>query len=414
MRLWLLTQSLVERPGGIATHLRLLQQGLHFNGHEALILSADAVPRFLSRTLISVPFRCVNLFRQGTGIEYAIRMHSRLLYRRMRRRVEWGAGPEVFACNDIASVLAAREVRDRFCPRAAILLTVHSHYTYEKVGQGWMAPGSRGERRILELERRAMLAADALIAVSEKMRNHIIALIGPTIRPITMLHNAIDVDRFAPPISERQKERSRRALGLPENVAMLLQAGHLLEIKGPHIAVEAARILRDQGELFVLAFVGDGPMRSRLENFVKENRLREQVRFLGAIDHDRMPTVYRAADILLMPSIPSYRAEESFGLSAIEALSCGLPVVASRSGGLCETVRDGENGFLVEPGDPYELAEMTAGLLADEENRRQMGQEGRDYAVSHHDHVAHARYFALAAESAFSPQGDAAVVRMAA
>lgn len=413
MKFWIVTQTMVNRPGGIATHVRLLQQGLKFCGHEAHCLSADYLPRPIARLAVSLPMRVLNRLRPGAGIEYALKFHTAGMRRQILRRLKWAEPPQVFACQDLASAHAVRSIRDEYAPNSTIVLTVHSHYTFEKVGQGWMAPASVGERRTLEIERRGMAAADALVCVSEKMRNHVIELVGPTLRPITVLHNAIDVDRFAPPVSTRQKKRCRRQLAVDEDVPLLLIAGHLQEIKGVHVAVEAAQILRERGEWFCLMFVGDGPMRSRLESQIHRYRLGEFVRLMGAVEHDRIPVILKAADMLLMPSIPSYRAEESFGLSAIEAMSSGLPVVASRTGGLAEIVRDRQTGLLVPPGDPELLAQAVRDILEDPVDRLRLGEEARDYAVSHHDHVAHARQYAAIAETALGAAGGAAVVRMA-
>jgi glycosyltransferase involved in cell wall biosynthesis len=414
MRIWIVTQARLTRPGGIATHVRLLQQGLQFDGHEAHALSMDGLPVPLSRLVVSLPLRAINFCRSGAGIRYAVGTYARLLRRYAAARVSDAGPPDVFACQDLASVAAVRPIRDCLSPGSRILLTVHSQYTYEKVGQGWIRPGSAGEQRVLDLERSGMLAADSLVAVSQRMRSHIGSLIGQSVRPVTVLHNAIDVDRFAPPVSARQRARCRRQFGLPAEIPIALVAGHLQEIKGVHVAVEAAGLLRDQGAEFLMALVGNGPMRQRLEAMIQRDRLQDVVRLMPAEPHDRMPALYRAADVLLMPSIPSYRAEESFGLSAIEAMSCGLPVVASRTGGLAETVRDGENGLLVTPGDPAELADAAGAVLADPELRAELGLQGRDFVVAHHDHIAHGHRFAEAAQAALGGGSSAAVVRMAA
>jgi len=413
MRIWLVTQTLVNRPGGVATHVRLLQQGLQFCGHESHVISADAMPRPLARLLISLPMRVVNKLKRGAGIEYAMKFHSRNLERLLRGRAQWAQPPDAFGCQDLASAMAAARIRDQIAPEAPILLTIHSHYTFEKVGQGWMRPHSSGERRVLELERGGMLAADALVCVSDKMRDHVIDLIGPTVRPITSLHNSIDTERFSPSLSRRQQQRLRKQLGFDEDVPILLICGHLQEIKGVHIAVEAARVLRDSGEWFLMVFVGDGPLRSKMESMIRRYGLQTCVKLMGRVSHERIPTLLKVADMLLMPSIPTYRAEESFGLSAVEGMSCGLPVIASETGGLTEIVRHGENGLLVPPGDAEMLADSIKDLLEDPVSRVALGQSGRDYAVAHHDHVAHARQYASIAESWIGAAGGEAVVRMA-
>lgn len=413
MKVWILTQTLVRKPGGVATHARLLHQGLQFNGVESSLISLDLVPRTLLRVAVSVPLRLVNTVRKGSGVEWAVGTQSRLLAGLVRKRIEHEGQPDVFACQDTASVFAARAVQRKWGFEAEVVLTVHSAYGYEKVAQGWATPSTAGERRILDMERRGLLAADLIVAVSEAMRAHVYALIGSSVRRTVVLPNAVDVERFSPAASARQRARCRRHFRLVEDVPVLLIAGNLLEVKGVPYAVEAAAILRDRGHDFRMVIAGDGPARGQLEALVARHRLDRHVLLMGVVSHDRMPALLRAADVLVMPSIPTYRAEESFGLSAVEAMATGIPVVASRTGGLGDLVRDGQTGLVVPPANVEELADALSLLLVDGEYREALGAAARDYAVSHHDHVAHAQQYASLARNAVAPQTGAAVVRLA-
>ncbi len=175
MKVWILTQTLVRKPGGVATHARLLHQGLQFNGVESSLISLDLVPRTLLRVAVSVPLRLVNTVRKGSGVEWAVGTQSRLLAGLVRKRIEHEGQPDVFACQDTASVFAARAVQRKWGFEAEVVLTVHSAYGYEKVAQGWATPSTAGERRILDMERRGLLAADLIVAVSEAMRAHVYA-----------------------------------------------------------------------------------------------------------------------------------------------------------------------------------------------------------------------------------------------
>src|SRR5207244_4938639 len=102
--------------------------------------------------------------------------------------------------------------------------------------------------------------------------------------------------------------------------------------------------------------VGDGPDRDAIEHQVDGLSLRKDVRFLGKVE--TVGDVLRGADLFLLPS-----ATESFGLAALEAMACGVPVIASAAGGLPEVVEDGKTGFLVPPGDVAAMAERALRVL---------------------------------------------------
>lgn len=116
---------------------------------------------------------------------------------------------------------------------------------------------------------------------------------------------------------------------------------------------------------------GSGPDRPRLEALAGELGVAHVVEFLGGFPNQALPDVYRSAHIFVMP------AHESFGIVYLEASASGLPVVAGRSGGTAEAVREGETGLLVAPDDPQELAATLSRLLREPELRHRLGQAGR-------------------------------------
>jgi len=133
-------------------------------------------------------------------------------------------------------------------------------------------------------------------------------------------------------------------------------------IKGFHIAHEACRLLRQTRSDFELVVTFDPP-----------GRIDEFTRSVGWCSQRELPRHYRAADICLVPTI----AQDGLSITSVEAMAAGIPVIASRIGGVPYTVSDGVTGLLCEPGDPVDLAAKIARLLDDPDLRHEMGLAGR-------------------------------------
>jgi glycosyltransferase involved in cell wall biosynthesis len=133
-------------------------------------------------------------------------------------------------------------------------------------------------------------------------------------------------------------------------------------IKGYHVATEACRLLRQTRSDFELVVTFD-PL----------GRIDEFTRSVGWCSQAELPRHYRAADICLVPTI----AQDGLSRTSVEAMASGIPVIASRIGGLPFTVNDGVTGLLFEPGNAADMARQIARLLDDSSLRRQMGVAGR-------------------------------------
>ena len=170
------------------------------------------------------------------------------------------------------------------------------------------------------------------------------------------------------------------APNLATPVATLFMAAvHGEFIKGYHVAHEACRLLRESRSDFELVVTFDPPGQND-----------EFTRSVGWCSQADLPGHYRAADICLVPTI----AQEGLSRTSVEAMASGIPVIASRIGGLPFTVSDGTTGLLFEPGDPADLARQIARLLDDPGLRQEMGLAGRQRfeAEFRWDHVIEGYY----------------------
>ena len=204
---------------------------------------------------------------------------------------------------------------------------------------------------------------------------------------VSVVSPGADIALYTPG-NDRATERSRRELGVPLHAKVVAFVGRLQPFKGPQVLIHAVADLleRDpQRNLRVLICGGpSGPSATpeTYRNLAIELGVDKRIRFLDPRPPEELVAVYRAADII---AVPSYN--ESFGLVAMEAQATGTPVVAARVGGLPVAVAEGETGLLVDGHDPALWADTLATLLDDDETRIRMGQ----------DAVEHARNFSWAA-----------------
>jgi glycosyltransferase involved in cell wall biosynthesis len=189
-------------------------------------------------------------------------------------------------------------------------------------------------------------------------------------------YNGVDPVRFQP----RPKEAalaSRLRIGPEEFV--ILSAVRLVGWKGIQIGIEAMQGLR--GGRFRYLIVGDGDYRGKLEAQVKAQGLDDCVTIIGSAPRAEIPRYYSLADAAVFPSL----GDDAFPNSVVEAMASGVPVVATRSGGIPEAVEDGLTGILVPFRDAGAIGDAVRALAQDADRRRSMGETGRARAVLHFD-----------------------------
>lgn len=205
------------------------------------------------------------------------------------------------------------------------------------------------------LDRWCTRCAHHVIAVSNETREHLIKAEGAEPARVTTIHNGIDFERVKASTAGARR-LVRKELGLGEVFTFLIGA-RLHPEKGYSVLFEAAEILRGLvGDTFRLVVAGKGPFLDAYKASVEERGLRDVVRFVGF--RRDLPDVMLASDVFVLPSVA-----EAFGLVLAEALYLGLPVVASRTGGIPEVVDDGVDGILVAPGNAVELADTMQGFV---------------------------------------------------
>jgi L-malate glycosyltransferase len=205
----------------------------------------------------------------------------------------------------------------------------------------------------------AIASSEGITAPSHWLAETAYAKLGLSrTRVIDVIPNFVDTTLFSPPEHRRRPE-----------VRVLTHVSNFRPLKRVRDVIHVFAAVRVQVPC-ILELVGDGPERPRAEALVRELGLQDHVRFRG--ETDELTSLYQASDVFLLPS-----ESESFGLAALEAMACGVPVVASEVGGLPEVVVDGETGFLATVGDVSAMAESVLRLLLDDELHRRTSRLAR-------------------------------------
>lgn len=200
--------------------------------------------------------------------------------------------------------------------------------------------------------------ADGITAVSEYLRRETVATFKTT-QPIEVIPNFVDLRRF------RDGDRRVPCIRRRDDELIVMHVSNFRPVKRVLDLVRAFAIVSKIAPA-TLVMVGDGPDRPPAEALARELGVADSVRFLGS--QDAVERILPAADLFVLPS-----KFESFGLAALEAMACGIPVLASSAGGLPEVIEDGKTGMLCTVGDVDCLAAQMASLLRDPEKMRTLG-----------------------------------------
>ncbi|MBI2992909.1 MAG: glycosyltransferase family 4 protein [Gammaproteobacteria bacterium] len=347
MRILMMTSEFPPRVGGIATHVAELARGLAALGHQVTVIAPAAAGAGAFDAACD----------KYTVIRHQSFLRAKPLYNLLLRRLltRLRTAKEF----DVVHVHGLRPLRVALELRLPVVFTNHT--------SGFLMTAAAGGRRL----RRTMALlnrVDFLLAPSEELLGA--AQRSGLTRPGAYIPNGVDVQRFAP----AEAGGLRREWGVAADEIAVLAARRLVEKNGVRVMAEAAVQLRDSACRFI--FAGDGPERARVESVLARASMGGRAVFLGAVPHEAMPGVYRAADLCVLPSLV-----EATSLAGLEAMASGRALVGTRVGGIPSIIEDGATGLLVAPGDPAALAGAIRRLVLDPGLRERMGAAGRWRAV---------------------------------
>lgn len=202
--------------------------------------------------------------------------------------------------------------------------------------------------------------SDGVTAVSKQLKAETLSSFNIT-REIDVIHNFIDFNRF----KKTNKDHFKKAIA-PEDEKIIVHISNFRKVKRVEDVIEVFRLIQLQMPAKLL-LIGDGPERKHMEDLCRTLDLCDNIRFLGK--QEAVEEILAISDLFLLPS-----ESESFGLAALEAMACEVPVVSSNAGGIPEVNIDGETGYVLPIGDTENMAKACLSILKDEKTHAEFSK----------------------------------------
>lgn len=265
------------------------------------------------------------------------------------------------------------------------ITTVHTTLKSQSYANGSIKLEGAGKKSMVErmtyltypyismMERKYLKETKNLIAVSNWVKGFVMERSNP--KNLTVIPNGVDIERFFPKKGLGKEEKGDfgelEDLGRP----IVLYCGRLMALKGLKTLIASMEgVLKEKDAYFVFAGPGE---REPWEKMIESVGIsKNSYTFLGQVNHEKIPSLYRKADIFVLPSFT-----ESCPLTVLEAMASGLPVIASEVGGISEIIENRKDGLLVKPGDTAELTKSIITLLSENELRKNFARSARAKAV---------------------------------
>lgn len=337
--------------GGVESHVRSLSRELARRGHEVTVVTSRHDPSLPPEETLD-GFRVLRVKPRFILIQTPITPRMRQSLRDVKADVVHAHSPPPLASHYAGVVASERGI--------PYVVTYHCDVDL---------PSAFGS--IVESVYRRSLGASTLrnaaqVVVTTRTyaaTSRAVWRYNPTVIP-----NAVDHRRFRPDVDGSE---IRTSLSIPADAPLVLLVGRIVPHKGIEHFIEAARYVPEAR--FVIA--GEGSLLEPMKRLATSMGVEERVHFLGRVTEERLPEVYAACDVFVLPSVSRL---EAFGIVALEAMATAKPVIVADIPGVREMIEDGRDGLLADPVNPADLGEKIRRLLADPEARRTMGQRGRE------------------------------------
>ncbi len=373
LRICICTETYYPVVGGGETQTQALAEGLVANGFDVIVLTrrSDSLFKRFEQ------FGNINVYRlPPAGSEHfkkwglLVTILPALIKLRWQYDLIFVSGFRVLG---IAAVLIGKFFGKPCILKADSLGEMSGDFFADGLAKLNLPPSSFPFRTFLRLRNKILKQAKVFVAISTEVSKEL-ATHGVNEGAIQVIPNSVDTNRFRP-ISYNEKLEFRRKLGIPKKAIVVTFTGRLVSYKGLPFLLRVWREIQCKHNHVKLLLIGSGGLdihncELELKTYVKENNLQSAVQFTGNVQN--VNEYLQASDIFVFPT-----ANEAFGISLIEAMACGLPVISTPVGGIKDIIQDKQNGLLVKARDFQQLYEALDTLLIDTVLSSSLGKAAR-------------------------------------
>lgn len=369
MRILILTSSIFPKEGGLSTNIRAFKKWAEKKQNKVTIISLGSLSRFQRALLLWAPSRLFGIIPGQSGLIILLMM-VRLFLRWKVQQLTRNEPFDLVLSQDINAYHAIQKLK---YSAKKHYIVVHDYFTSAQQIDWNISSDNYETRYVNHLERTAYSAAEKIFTVDSRIADYIHSKFGIDRNKISIIKNAADCDVYRPFHSQRKDANS----------FIIFVPRRLVQKNGVEYAIRALSEPILQDDKFVMVIAGEGPEYLKLLNLSKALNLSSRIKFLGSIESKKMPKLYNYSDVVLVPSVTERGIQEATSLSALEAMACEVPVIASRIGGLKEIIDNGINGILVDERDSEQIANAIFYLCSSPQAMINLGTKGRISAMEY-------------------------------
>ena len=364
--------------GGKSTHMANLIEGLKAKDNECIVISRNMInkKRLFFKKVCSIIYKYTNVSKY---LYLRKKFEFDLLYDYIAKNVDLSLYDAISCQDALSATIIGRISKD-----ANVTLTMHTYFGLEYcLDNDVFNNDNIYYKKLLNLELECLKYTKKIICVDSRINDHV--------------NNTIEKDYnikdfYVSSIKNFTNTDILNDTKIEHDKYTIMCVRRLVEKNGVYYAVLAMKYLKDRDK-FILKIVGDGPEKERIEKCILENNLSNCVELVGAVSNEEMPELYKKCDLVLVPSITVNGLQEATSISAIEAMACAIPIIASDIGGLSELIENEKNGILVAEKDSKLIAKNIEKVCFDEKLSKKISVNARNSVLKNYSHISAAEKY---------------------